>query len=134
MRLAALMMVCAAVVVAQDPEPKDIKARELKIKNLRIEGTEAGKVKPTKIANAEELAKAVSNKETQDAIKKEVDFTKEYVLLFTWGGSGGDKLDFKVEGTEAVFSVKRGLTRDLRRHVKLYAIPAKMTHKMGSDS
>src|SRR5262245_51700418 len=58
--------------------------------------------KPTKITSAEELEKVIPanafpDKEPQDRITPQVDFTKEYLLFFDWRGSGLDKLSFEVE-------------------------------------
>jgi hypothetical protein len=138
MRVAVCVLwLLAAVVLADDPEPKDARAskpRELDVKALKITAKPSRPVKPTKIASAKELADVVSDKDAQATITKQVDFKKEYLLLFAWAGSGGDRLSFEVKktdkGEEVVFTMKRGLTRDLRRHVKLYAIPAKVGHRL----
>lgn len=135
--IAPTLCLMTAITLAADPEPKDKdapRARELEIKGVKSAGKASGKLKPTRITSAKELEEAIPDKDTRDAISKKVDLKKEYVLLFAWAGSGGDRLSFEVKkgdkGEEAVFTMKRGLTRDLRRHVKLYAIPAKMGHKM----
>jgi hypothetical protein len=131
------LLLSTAFAFAQDPDPaggKGPKARELKVKNLKVAAKPAKGLKPTKVTSAAELAKAVPNKDSQDAIAKELDFTKEYVLLFSWGGSGGDKLSVAVVGDEAVFTMKRGLTRDFRPHVKAFAVPSKLKHKVGPES
>lgn len=58
-------------------------------------------------------------------LTKQVDFTRQVVLVFAWRGSGGDKLSFGVAESnpeQVHFSLKRGLTRDLRPHVQIYAL------------
>jgi hypothetical protein len=51
-----------------------------------------------------------------------VNFEKEKLVLFAWGGSGGDKItpDAKTAGT---FALTRGLTRDFRMHLHLFVVP-----------
>jgi hypothetical protein len=133
MRLVTLtLLFCAAVIVAGDPEPKDGKAseaRELKVKDIKVDSKPGRGPKATKITSAKELADAIADKDSQDKLAKLVDFKKEYLLMFFWQGSGGDRITFKVEDKEVVFAYKRGLTRDLRRHVKFYAIPNKLKHR-----
>jgi acetyl esterase/lipase len=59
------------------------------------------------------------------ALAKQVDFERQIVLLFAWQGSGQDRLEFAVAESapeQVVFSYKAGRTRDLREHVKLFAL------------
>jgi hypothetical protein len=86
--------------------------------------------KPVKVTDKEELAKAVPDKDAQAAIAKQVDFKKEYVLLFAWSGSSGDRLTMSAEKGEVTFTFKHGLVSDFRPHAQLYALPAKMTYRM----
>lgn len=65
--------------------------------------------------------------DTQDAIAKVVDFDKEYVLIFTWGGSGADKLTAACEKDVVTFTLKRGLTKDIRQHAPIYALAKEAT-------
>ena len=64
----------------------------------------------------------------KDAIKTlgaAVDFKKQIVLVFAWRGSGRDKLNYTVAESypeQISFSRKRGRTRDLRSHIKVYAL------------
>jgi hypothetical protein len=65
--------------------------------------------------DADELAK----------LAKQVDFAKQIVLLFAWRGSGQDKLDAAVAESypeQIFFSYAPGRTRDLREHVRIYAL------------
>lgn len=126
------MVLVAAMYTGQDPEPVDDNApkpREIKDKEINPTVTDAEVGKPTKIKDAETLAKIVPDPASQECILDEVDLKKEYLLLFTWSGSGRDTLTFEPkkgdEGMEVVFTYKRGLTRDLRHHVKLFALPKK---------
>ena len=62
-----------------------------------------------------------------DRIKvlKEVDLTKQVVLVFAWRGSGQDRLAYtllKSNPPQIAFQFTRGRTRDLRPHVYIYAM------------
>ena len=56
-------------------------------------------------------------------VPPDADFTKENVLMFAWGGSGGDKIEYD-QDEEGVyhFVLKRGLTKDYVSHIKIYVI------------
>ena len=69
-----------------------------------------------------ELEQLVTDEPTRDAIAKIVDFDKDYMLIFAWSGSGGDKLAAADEKGEAVFTVTRGRTKDLRQHLRVFAV------------
>jgi hypothetical protein len=110
--------------------------RKLELKGAKL-GIPKGKVaNPTEITTAEQLAKAFPDEqELQAKIKSQVDFTKEKLLYFAWSGSGGDSLSFQVDkgekGPVVTFMYKRGLTRDVRGHHALYAMPRDATWAMG---
>jgi hypothetical protein len=106
------------------------KLREIDVKNLKLAIKKGQAEKPTIITTTTELDNAIPG---ADAIKKQVDFTKEKLALFVWAGSGGDKLAGKLsdDAKTANFSYTRGLTRDLRSHVHLYAMPKNAELKFG---
>jgi hypothetical protein len=105
---------------------KDPVAREIDLKGFKAERPKAAFPNPTKITTAEELAKAIADKEWQERILKQVDFAKEQLVFFAWAASGGDKLSFKVEEEKnepvVVFTHTGGATDDLRSHFHLYAV------------
>jgi hypothetical protein len=105
------------------------KLREIDVKGVKVDFEKGLVSKPKVIVSADDLAKAIPE---ADAIKKQVDFTKEKLLLFAWGGSGGDKLTAKLsdDGKTAVFTFKAGLTRDFRRHVLLFVLPKNAEFKL----
>ena len=82
--------------------------------------------KPTVIKEKAGVAKSFSDKTTQEKVLKEVNFDKEILLVFRWAGSGQDRIAATGKktdkGIEVVFGYSRGLTRDLRRHFKVYAV------------
>jgi hypothetical protein len=114
----------------QDKQDKDAVARVIKVPGVK--GFPKGNAKkPTVITSADELAKSFPEQDRREAIQKQVDFTKEKLLYFAWSGSGGDRLTPVVEkgkdGPAVTFLYSPGLTRDLRAHVHLYAIPKNAT-------
>lgn len=115
----ALVLAFGASAAAEDT----VAVKEINLKDLKVKFVEGGKAeKPAEIKTADELAKNEALKDAAEAIAKKVDFTKEKLVLFWWGGSGGDKIaaDEKTAGT---FNLTRGLTRDFRMHVHLFAVP-----------
>ncbi|MFO0841720.1 MAG: hypothetical protein U0797_04865 [Gemmataceae bacterium] len=127
---------CAAFPYTEQKDDAVPKAREVDVKDLKIVVKEDAKPKPVKITSKKELEEAVEDGEAREKIGKQVDFAREYLVLFRWSGSGGDKLSFQVKkaegGEDAVFLLQPGLTRDLRPHVKLYAIANNVGYKIGT--
>lgn len=124
--LVALGFAFMGFAICKD-EKKEI-VRQLELKDPKIEPRKDGGVdKPMKVTTKEELASTVKDVDTQDAIAKVVDFDKEYVLIFTWGGSGADKLTAASEKDVVTFTLKRGLTKDLRQHAPIYALAKEAT-------
>ncbi len=119
MRACAIALVLAFGAAAS----ADDKVKEIDLKDLKVKFVEGGKAdKPAEIKTADDLKKNAALKDAADEIAKKVDFSKEKLVLFWWGGSGGDKIapDAKTAGT---FALTRGLTRDFRMHVHLFAVP-----------
>jgi hypothetical protein len=119
---------------AAQKEGEEADIHRLDLKGLKT-GIPKGKVTaPTEITTAEQLAKEFPDEEWQTKIKNQVDFTKSKLLYFGWAGSGGDKLGFQTEKTDkglvVTFLYQPGLTRDLRGHVVLFAIPKDATWKV----
>jgi hypothetical protein len=81
---------------------------------------------PKKITSEDELAIAIDAKEWQERIAKQVDFSKEYLLLFMWRGSGQDKLSSKVAEEKkkpvVIFEFSPGVTQDCHFHASLFAV------------
>jgi hypothetical protein len=131
MRYAFLVLfLLVPALLADGPDAKDPKApaaREIKLTGVPFPVERpVGRV-PTKVTSAEELAKLLPDKDQRAKVLEQVDFGKEYLLAFAWRGSGGDKLTFTVEkgkdNPEAVFTFTRGITRSLKQHRYLFAIP-----------
>ena len=127
--VAALALPVASAEEANKKD-KDAVVREIDLKGFTRARTRGVATKPTKITNAEELARAFpdSDEEWLDRIAKQVDFDKEELLFFAWTGSAGtDELSFKVEETKkgpvVVFIYKQGRGEDFPRPIfRLYAL------------
>ena len=97
------------------------------LKDLRAEEavfTDASRTKPVVLKSLKNGAKYF-DKEALAAISKAVDFEKQIVLLFSWKGSGQERLQYVVKESfpeQIMFSYKAGRTRDLRPHVKVYVL------------
>ena len=127
MRACAILAVLfvGSLAVAADEKPA---IKELSTKDLKLNFPRGGKAtEPATIASAEDLAKNDVIKDAADEIKKKIDFSKEKLVVFAWGGSGQDKLaaDLKTadKKTTALFSYTLGRTRDFRVHTHLYVVP-----------
>jgi hypothetical protein len=80
--------------------------------------------RPRPIASMQEAA-ACFGREALGTLGRQVDFEQQFLLLFAWRGSGGDRLRYTVAESfpeQISFSLKRGLTRDLRPHAHVYAL------------
>jgi hypothetical protein len=128
MRIAATIVLFLALpALAADDKDKPA-IRVIPTKDLKVMFPAKANVKePTIIASTDELAKSPIVKDAADDLKKQIDFAKDKLVVFAWAGSGQDKLasDLKSEDkkTIAEFTLTRGLTRDLRRHIHLFAVP-----------
>lgn len=108
----------------------DIVVKELDLKGLRRDFPKGSAERPTVITTADELAKAFPEEAVRERLKKDVDFAKQQLLFFAWSGSGGDKLLARVADGKVVFAYQRGLTRDLRGHMKLFVLPKGATWRV----
>jgi len=122
-----LLGVLSPAFAAPDPKKDDTSATARPI-DVAIPGAAKGKAtEPITITSVEDLAKTIGDEDAVTAIKKSVDFKKEQVVYFAWAGSGQDKITFEAKdgkkGPEIQFTYTRGLTRDLRQHKKVFALP-----------
>ena len=112
--VASLVLMSSLSMAADETKP----IREIKA-TVNIQGR--GQVtKPTEVKD-QEAAKKILSKE----LIEKLDFTKVKVLIFSWKGSGLDKLKYEVDKTNSkkvVFHFKAGRTRDLRPHLKVYVL------------
>jgi len=93
----ALLGFLALCTADDKTDPKVQPVRELIVKDLKIGKVKAKLDEPAKVTNAEELAKLVADKDEAAKIAKEIDFAKEYLIVFAWEGSGQDRLDHAIK-------------------------------------
>ena len=99
---------------------------------------ESGRSKPLVLRSKEDAAKYFEEKQL-GKLTEQVDFSRQIVLVFAWRGSGQDKLEYAVMESypeQIAFSYSPGRTRDLRPHVKIFALRAnvKWSVKGGKDN
>lgn len=88
------------------------------------EAREAFENNPEAFANGYALLEKVYHAQTfMRPVPPDIEFDKENVIMFVWGGSGGDKIEYD-QDEEGVyhFVLKRGLTKDYVSHIKIYVI------------
>jgi hypothetical protein len=123
-----LCLACIAVWPAE-PEPTTTKPRELSLSGSWTAAEDAP-FAPRVIRSKAELEKAIDNKAVREEILKAVQFDREYLVVFAWSGSGGDRVEMELvkrdKGSEVVFRRRLGLTDDLREHRKVFALPQAM--------
>ena len=92
----------------------------------------AGRNMPLVLRKKEDLAKYFTKEDLAQIVAK-VDLKKQKVLVFAWGGSGGDRLSYDVLESfpeQIVFRIKPGRTKDLRQHVHIYAVRSNVKWSM----
>jgi hypothetical protein len=129
--LLAAVALALPVASAEETNRKDRDAvvRQIDLQGFTRAATRGVASKPTRITNAEELAKAFpdTDEEWLARIARQVDFEKEELLFFAWTGSSTDRLSFKVDQTRngpfVVFSYERGRGEDMPHpRFHLYAV------------
>lgn len=119
--------VCALVLLAGAASAEDKPAvRELAIKGVTGKYDNVGGApKPVEVTSADELAqvKQLADDASRDALKKQLDFAKEKLVLCVWQGSGRDRLVLGGDAKEATLTYSAGETDDLRRHLRAFAVP-----------
>ncbi len=122
-----LIIVCITKISFAQPEASIRPIKALKdITPKRIVFDEAGKKTPIVIRSESDAEKYLVPDELKK-LGKQVNFGKQIVLVFAWRGSGQDRLEYSVLESfpeQIVFSFKPGRTRDLRPHVRVFALRA----------
>lgn len=124
-----LLFASLPLAAAASAEPKaklpPIKAVQIvKPKGKSTGFKTASREKPLIIRSEQNAAKHFS-KEALAKLKKQVDFKRQFVLVFAWRGSGQDRLRYDVGESfpeQIFFRYKPGRTRDLRPHVYVFAL------------
>jgi hypothetical protein len=125
----AALALSVASAEATNKKDRDAVVREIDLTGFTRASTRGVASKPTRITNAEELAKAFpdTDEEWLDRIARQVDFEKDELLFFAWIGSSTDRLTSKVEQTRkgpvVIIRYEKGRGEDMPRpQFGLYAI------------
>src|SRR5262247_167937 len=119
-------VLCAVAMLFVVPAFADDKpvVRELDLKNVKTAIPKDGEGKVvTEIKTAEELAKskALVDDASREAIKKQVDFAKEKLVVVTWWGSSSSSVQVKLpkDGKSVEFDIVTAnpALADLRFHI-----------------
>jgi hypothetical protein len=125
MRLCAILAAFTFVSFAAAEDKPAV--RTLVTKDVKFDYSKAGsQAKPAEIKSADDLAKSAlfTDDNSREAINKQVNFSKEKLVVFTWGGSGGDTLTGALlKDDKATFTYTAGVTDDLRYHGLAFAVP-----------
>lgn len=123
--MVAAVVAALALVAASTPggDKKDeTPFREIDVKGISLESKGGRPTAPIVVKSAEEV-KMLASMALQEALTKQIDFKKEFALVFAWAGSGGDRIVPSVaKGTDVRFLYTPGLTRDLRQHLRVFAV------------
>ena len=106
------------------------------VRPLAVAFEKSGRDRPLVLRSKKE-ASEVFSPEAAAKLMKSVDFEKQFVLLFAWRGSGQDSLQFSVLESfpeQVVFKYQPGRTRDLRPHVRVYALRSKVRWRTAATS
>lgn len=79
---------------------------------------------PLTLRSKSEAAKYFAEPQLKRLLKH-VDFQKQTLLVFAWRGSGQDKMTYTIAESfpeQITFKIIPGRTRDLRPHLKIYAL------------
>ena len=101
-----------------------VEIAEVKVPEFTLESGLDGAKKPLLLQSSDEAA-AYFGAKNLATLKDKVDFSKQKVLVFAWRGSGQDRIVYEVLESfpeQIRFSYQRGRTRDLRPHLKVFAV------------
>lgn len=99
--------------------------RELKIKPNEAAYKNRGRVPNPVVVQSEQDAADIFDQEELAKLLKQVDFDKQFVLVYAWRGSGQDRLEYDVAESypeQVMFRYMPGRTRDLRPHSRVYVL------------
>lgn len=123
----AVVLACASGLAAAQEAIVAIKVQPLREVINKSEWNQ-----PVVIKTGEEAA-GHFGKDALGALGRQIDFGKQFLLVFAWRGSGGDKLEYTVAESwpeQVSFTLQRGLTRDLREHTRVFAMRSNVTWRV----
>lgn len=101
---------------------------------LRLSYREWSASNPLTIESAEQVAKYFKE-DSVLKLRKQVDFDKQTLAVWSWEGSGQDELECYVclsDPTKVLFRIQPGASKDLRQHLYVFAIRKDVTRAPGS--
>jgi len=128
----ATALLCAAIAVVSACEPATPAVRELDKKNVKLVAREYDGDNGV-IETPEELAKSklFEGDASRDAIKKQVDFEKEKIVVVVWQGSSSSWVTTTVskDGKKVSFNVVTAnpALADYRPHIHAFVVPKDMS-------
>lgn len=108
-------------------DAKSDKVQELDVKKFSFPRRGGSAEKPIVIEKTEDLKLLEGAAGLGDYLKDMVPLGKRTALVFAWAGSGGDRItvgEVKDDTVSLVYT--RGLTRDLRQHLRVFTLPKGM--------
>lgn len=128
-RILAMAAFCVALPVLAGADEGKKAVRELDLKGATAPADGAVE-RPRVIVTVAELNTAFPDATVAGRLAKELDFDREQLLLFTWSGSGQDKLTpeykmlcIKSKESEVVFRYTSGDATDRKAHAHLFVVP-----------
>lgn len=109
----------------------DVPVQPLELKSPLITKTRGNVLSPYSANSKNEVVTLLGFQQAED-IEKQMSFETHRVLLFTWAGSGQDRLDFDLGDGKAIFRYVPGRTRDYRKHQKAFAVNKALTWEVVS--
>ena len=95
------------------------------VKEDKIEVKSGKWNEPSLVKTEDELKKLIPDEATHKRLMKEVDFKTHVLLVFSWRGSGQDKIEVAILESfpeQVKFTRKEGRSDDLQSLVKLFAV------------
>lgn len=121
----AVLFVMPASFALAAPDASILPIKDLKaVKPNETVFKEASRQKPLVIKSEKEAAEYFGM-DALAALKKQVNFEQQIVLVFAWRGSGQDRLAYSVAESfpeQVFFEYKPGRTKDLRPHTYVFAL------------
>jgi hypothetical protein len=128
--LSVVLLVASVALAGDDPEPKNKKtaAREIK-----VDGLPAGLGQVIELRSKGEVVERFGDAKVAEGAIKQVNLSKEFLVYFSWTGSGADRLELKENKGVVIFRRIRGETKDRKRHARLFALPHKTEYRATGD-
>ena len=112
------ILICSLLAADEPIRELDIKPNEAAYRNR-------GRVPTPILVQSSQEAEPYFERRELARLLEQVDFKKQFVLVYAWRGSGQDRLEYDVAESypeQIVFRYTPGRTRDLRPHSRVYVL------------